>query len=646
MTLRIKQLYYFAAIAILLTLNIATFAQTTIYRANDRQMQTLLNRIESRTNTFRETIYKALDNSNINGTNREDSLNSYVKNFENATDALKNNFSNRRSTVNDVQDVLNRAVFINSFMRNNQVSRNSQNQWNLVRKDLNTLANYYRVSWDWNNNFNNPNSTRPYYVTDSQLRTLLARIEQRGNKFRNDLDGWLDKSRLNGSKREDNFNEYASQFESSTDKLRRNFNEGDSVSADVEEVLRSGSAINTFVTNLRLSNSLQNQWNLIRNDLNTLGGYYRVSWNWNNQNNNNNNNNSYSSFDSRLTGTYRLNTNQSDNVANTVRSSISNINYNSEQRDRTQRNLERRLVSSETIMLEKRGNEVTLASTNVPQVSFTADGTTHSETNNNGRTTKVRASSNNSELTINYEGDQMNDFDVSFMPMNNNQLKISRRVFLENRNQTVTVNSIYDKIDQTPRWNTTTYNNSNTGDTNNFLIPNNTRLTATLENQITTKTAKDSDRFTMTVNSPSQYNGATIEGRVIGEKSGVVSGRATLSLSFETIRLRNGITYRFAGIVEQVRMPNGNIVGVNNEGTVRDGSQTNKTVTRAGIGAILGAIIGAVVDGGQGAAIGAGIGAGAGAGSVVLQGRDNLDLPSGTEFTISATAPNNVANNQ
>lgn len=646
MILRLKQLYYFAAIAIVLTLNISTFAQRAIYRVNDRQMQTLLNRIESRTNTFRESVYQALDNSNINGTNREDSLNSYVKNFENATDALKNNFSNRRSTVNDVQDVLNRAVFINSFMRNNQASRSSQNHWNLIRTDLNTLANYYRVSWDWSYNNNNPLATRPYYVTDSQLKTLLARIEQRGNKFRNDLDGWLDKSRLNGSKREDNFNEYASQFESSTDKLRRNFNEGDSVSADVEEVLRSGSAINSFVTNLRLSNSLQNQWNQIRNDLTTLGSYYRVSWNWNNQNNNNNNNNSNNSFDSRLTGTYRLNINQSDNVANTVRSSISKIRYNSEQRDRTQRNLERRLVSSETIMLEKRGNEVMLASTNVPQVSFTADGTTYTETNNNGRTTKVRASSNNNDLTISYEGDQMNDFDVSFMPMNNNQLKISRKVFLENRNQTVMVNSVYDKIDQTPRWNTTANTNSNNNETNNFLISNNTRLTATLDNQITTKTARNSDRFTMTVNSPSQYNGAIIEGRVIGEKSGVVSGNATLSLSFETIRLRNGTSYRFAGIVEQVRMPNGNIIGVNNEGTVRDGSQTTKTVTRAGIGAILGAIIGAVVDGGQGAAIGAGIGAGAGAGSVVLQGRDNLDLPNGTEFIITATASNNVVNNR
>jgi len=54
--------------------------------------------------------------------------------------------------------------------------------------------------------------------------------------------------------------------------------------------------------------------------------------------------------------------------------------------------------------------------------------------------------------------------------------------------------------------------------------------------------------------------------------------------------------------------------------------------------AAIGAVIGAVTGGGQGAAIGAAIGAGAGAGSVFIQGRSDLDLMSGTEFRIRASA--------
>jgi outer membrane lipoprotein SlyB len=64
-------------------------------------------------------------------------------------------------------------------------------------------------------------------------------------------------------------------------------------------------------------------------------------------------------------------------------------------------------------------------------------------------------------------------------------------------------------------------------------------------------------------------------------------------------------------------------------------------VERGAIGAALGAIIGAVVGGGKGAAIGAAIGAGGGAGTVIVAGRDPLDLRRGTELTITSGDPKN-----
>jgi hypothetical protein len=513
MSLRFKQLYYFAFIAIILSLSTVTFAQKRSYKATDRQVQTLLNRIETRTNAFRQSIERAFYNQNQDDYNNENGIDSYMTDFENATGELKSNFAERDSTTGDVREVLNRAAYINSFMRDNKATRATQNQWNLIRTDLNTLANYYSVSWNWNN----PQNT----------------------------------------------------------------------------------------------------------------------------------NNQLASFDSRLTGTYRLNVAQSDNVSTTIDKAISKINYNGNQRERTKNNLERRLTSPDTLMIEKQGQQVTLGSSNSPQASFSADGVSRSETSGNGRTMQVRAASTNTDLTLNYEGDRMNDFYVSFTPMSNGQLRISRRVYLENRNETVTVTSIYDKTDRNVRWETTNYPNTTDGNNvNNYVVPNDTRMTATLDTPLSTKTTKDADRFTMTVTSPSEYQGAIIEGSVVGKKSGVVTGRANLSLNFETIRLQNGNTYRFAGIVEQVREPNGNEVKVNNEGTVRDDNQTTKTVTRAGIGAVIGAIVGAVAGGGNGAAVGAAIGGGAGAGTVILQGRDNLELSSGSEFTITATAPGNVGNNR
>jgi outer membrane lipoprotein SlyB len=143
----------------------------------------------------------------------------------------------------------------------------------------------------------------------------------------------------------------------------------------------------------------------------------------------------------------------------------------------------------------------------------------------------------------------------------------------------------------------------------------------------------------MTVRLPTQYAGATIEGHIIDvNRSGRVTGRAEMTLGFDRIRLRDGRTYAFAGILDSVRLPNGEVVRVDNEGAVReDDSQTSKTVTRTAIGTAVGAIIGAIAGGGKGAAIGAAIGAGAGAGSVYVQGRDDLELTPGTEITVRAT---------
>ena len=92
----------------------------------------------------------------------------------------------------------------------------------------------------------------------------------------------------------------------------------------------------------------------------------------------------------------------------------------------------------------------------------------------------------------------------------------------------------------------------------------------------------------MNVTSPSQYRGAVIEGHIGSvASSGRVSGLANVSMEFDTIRLANGSSYRFAGIIDSVKAVNGDDVSVNNEGTVRDSNQTTKTVTRAGIGAVL-----------------------------------------------------------
>lgn len=606
----------------------------TTTRVSDREVQTLLTRVEANTDTFKRRLSNGLDRSTLNNSNAEDSINSYITDFENSTDQLKQRFDARRAVSSDVEDVLMKANFIDGFLNDYRMNRRVQADWDTIKKDLNTLAGYYNVSYKWGmlTGGNTTTGSLPYTTSDRILGNLLTGLETKTDGYKRSMNTALDSSVLNNTRSENAIQTYITEFENATDALKQNFDSRRSTKADVENVLSRAYYIDSFMRDYRFTTNAERDWRSIRTDLDTLSNYYNVSWNWNRQYE------PMSQFDSMLTGTYRLNVRESDVVSEVVERATQY--YTANQRERIRERLEKRLMSPDMIAVEKRNNAVTIASSIQPQVTFDADGTARNETVGR-RSVKVTANTNYDGVSLNYEGDRANDFYVNFMPMNNGrQLKVVRRIYLENRNDTITVASVYDKTDERAMFDNLSTGNETAG---NFVVPNNTQLTAILrDSAISTKDSQNGDQFTLEVTSPSQYDGAIITGRIVkAERSGRVTGRANVSLDFETIRLRNGQTYQFAGIIDSVKAANGDDIKVNNEGAVRDGNQTTKTITRAGIGAGIGALIGAITGGAEGAAIGAAIGAGAGAGTVVLEGRDNIELTTGSEFMLTATAPNN-----
>jgi hypothetical protein len=138
----------------------------------------------------------------------------------------------------------------------------------------------------------------------------------------------------------------------------------------------------------------------------------------------------------------------------------------------------------------------------------------------------------------------------------------------------------------------------------------------------------------VTVNGPGPFQGAVLDGFVTRVGAGV--GRNELIFDFDHVRLRDGRTSDFAGVVASVRTPDGRMIEVDREGDVHAGAtRTDQAVQGGAIGATIGAIIGAIAGGGKGAAIGAAVGGGTVAGTVYAVGND-INLPRGTEIRIIA----------
>jgi YMGG-like Gly-zipper len=389
-----------------------------------------------------------------------------------------------------------------------------------------------------------------------------------------------------------------------------------------------------------LSYQTENNWNTLRNDLDQLANAFSIAWNWSNTP-------GYpggsGGINAGLTGTFRINSGRGDDVRRAVDNATRNLSL--AERQRVYDSLLRRFESPQMLAIDRRGTSVTIASTRAPQINFIADGREQVETTNGGRSVRVRATLSGDSLTIARTGERANDFTVTFDPSNDGrEMLVTRTLYNDRITQPITVRTYYDRTSDVAQLNIydTNREGSGAGDvaTGSFVIPDGTQLVAVLNSDLSTQTAREGDRFTLTVRSPGQYDGATIEGYVSTiNRGGRVTGRSEMTLDFDTIRMRDGRSYRFAGIMETVRTPNGEVVRVDNEGAVRDSDQTKTTVTRTAIGTAVGAIIGAIAGGGKGAAIGAVIGAGAGAGSVYVQGRNDLDLTSGTEITLRATGP-------
>lgn len=632
---RIMSVFILFAFAIL---SVSVQAQRRPNRVSDRQVRVILQRLERSSTRFRGTLDTALDRSRIDGTRAEDDLNSIVRDFDNATTQLKDRFGHRRDVASDVDNVLRRAAPINDFMNRNSVNAQTQNAWTSVRSDLSSLANVYGVSWQWNRQAPPVNTAGSSRLSDSELNQLIRRIETGGNTFRSSLTNAFGQRRYDRTNNQSNTNDAVRDFKNATDQLRQRFDARQSIAADVEHLLEHAAPIDTYMRNNRLTNRAENDWSTLRGDLNTLAGAYNLSTNWQNGADVQTANNS----DNRLTGTFRLDSSRSDNSRDVAGRATQSLSRN-ERRVVTDRLLAR-LESPEMLAIERRGLTMTMASSRAPQSTFEADGVARQE-QLNGRSSRVIATLRGDQLGVSSTGYRENDFNVTFESIDNgSRLRVRREIYSERLNEPVVVNSVYYRTLETAQWNV--YDGSRPVVDNRrttsgqFIVRDGETIVAVLNNDLTTEQAKQGDRFTMTVRDNGQYEGAVIDGTVASvDEGGRLTGRSGMTLNFDTIRLRNGQTYKFAGILTSVRMLNGDTVKVDNEGSAQGDNQTTQTVTRAGIGTAIGAIIGAIAGGGKGAAIGGVIGAAGGAGSVYVTGKDNMELPTGTELTVRSSAP-------
>ena len=103
---------------------------------------------ESRTNEFKRSLRSALDRSALNNTTREDELNRDANRLEQAMNRVRESWNlehNPGRTRRSVEDAITFGQGIDRTMIRRRLNPDVQRQWDIVRGELNRLADVFEL---------------------------------------------------------------------------------------------------------------------------------------------------------------------------------------------------------------------------------------------------------------------------------------------------------------------------------------------------------------------------------------------------------------------------------------------------------------------------------------------------------------------
>jgi hyperosmotically inducible protein len=116
--------------------------------------------------------------------------------------------------------------------------------------------------------------------TPASAKQLVSSLETNTDRFSKSVDAALDRSRIDDSNLEDQFNALVDEFEHATDDLKDQIDDDMVIAGDVREVLRGGLNLDLFMRNHKLTPAAQSDWNQVRGNLEQLARAYSIAWVW------------------------------------------------------------------------------------------------------------------------------------------------------------------------------------------------------------------------------------------------------------------------------------------------------------------------------------------------------------------------------
>ena len=120
-------------------------------------------------------------------------------------------------------------------------------------------------------------TARGRYYSKADVDRIIKRAENHSDTFQKVVDRTLDRSYLDGTRKEDNINEQVKQLERALDRLRGEFDRRDNwreTRNHMRDVLNQADEVGRIVARNRFTPKVRAEWAGLRRDLNSLAGVY------------------------------------------------------------------------------------------------------------------------------------------------------------------------------------------------------------------------------------------------------------------------------------------------------------------------------------------------------------------------------------
>lgn len=116
--------------------------------------------------------------------------------------------------------------------------------------------------------------------TTAATKQLISSLETNTDRLTKTVDAALDRSRLDDSNLEDQFNALVDELELAADRLEDRMDDDFVIASDVREVLRRGLRLDMFMKSHRLTPAAQTNWSHVKSNLEQLARAYSIAWVW------------------------------------------------------------------------------------------------------------------------------------------------------------------------------------------------------------------------------------------------------------------------------------------------------------------------------------------------------------------------------